>query len=248
MRLLFLGTRGEIDIRTRRHRRHSALLVGKAGMRLMIDCGADWRGRIEGIDPAAILLTHAHRDHAGGLAEGAPCPVYATADTWRLLASYPIADRRVIAPRRPFAIGRIAVEGFPVAHSLRAPAVGYRIGGGGRTFFYVPDVALIRDSRAALDGVALYVGDGASMIRPILRRRDGVPIGHAAIRTQLGWCQDAQVASAVFTHCGSEIVGGDERVLGALVRRLGKARHVTARIAYDGLSLDLAEFQGHDRL
>src|SRR5262249_3506287 len=39
--LTFLGTRGEIKIRSRRHFRHSALLVRQDEARVMIDCGAD---------------------------------------------------------------------------------------------------------------------------------------------------------------------------------------------------------------
>jgi hypothetical protein len=40
--LTFLGTRGEIDIRSRLHRRHSSLLVCAGGPLVMIDRGADW--------------------------------------------------------------------------------------------------------------------------------------------------------------------------------------------------------------
>jgi len=83
--LTFLGTRGELKIRSRRHRRHSSLLVHCGDTRMMIDCGADWLGRLRAIAPTAILLTHAHPDHAAGLAEGAPCPVYATKKTLNLL-------------------------------------------------------------------------------------------------------------------------------------------------------------------
>ena len=92
--LTFLGTRGEIEVRSRQHGRHSALLVEHNNVRIMIDCGADWLGRLHAIAPTAILLTHAHPDHAGGLAEGAPCPVYATDKTQRLLSHFPIRDRR----------------------------------------------------------------------------------------------------------------------------------------------------------
>jgi len=89
LELTFLGTRGEIEIRSRRHRRHSALLVEHKNTRIMIDCGADWLGRLHTIAPSAIVLTHAHLDHAGGLIHGAPCPVYATRETQRLLKSWP---------------------------------------------------------------------------------------------------------------------------------------------------------------
>ncbi len=40
MKLTFLGTRGEVDTRTRRHRRHASLLVEYRGGRVMVDCGS----------------------------------------------------------------------------------------------------------------------------------------------------------------------------------------------------------------
>ena len=41
-------------------------------------------------------------------------------------------------------IDTISFEAFAVEHSLRAPAVGYRIRSGRITAFYVPDLAAIR--------------------------------------------------------------------------------------------------------
>ncbi len=43
--LTFPGTRGEIEISSRFHRRHSALLVEHDEAHIMIDCGADWLDR-----------------------------------------------------------------------------------------------------------------------------------------------------------------------------------------------------------
>jgi phosphoribosyl 1,2-cyclic phosphodiesterase len=239
MRLIFVGTRGNIDKVTRAHRRHSAMLVTDGLARLLVDCGADWLGRFAALQPSAIVLTHGHPDHAAGLSAGAPYPVYATAETWPLLRRYPIARRQIVPPRTPFDLGGVVFEAFPIEHSLRAPAVGYRIAGAGRTVFYVPDVAALRDADAALRGADLYVGDGACVTRSILRRRNGVLIGHAPISTQLDWCREHGLTRALFTHCGSQIVGADGRSLGALVRRLGSERGVTARIAHDGLELNL---------
>jgi glyoxylase-like metal-dependent hydrolase (beta-lactamase superfamily II) len=62
----------------------------------MIDCGTDWLGRLDAVSPTAIVLTHAHLDHAAGLAEGAPCPVYATKQTWYLIDRFPIEDRHIL--------------------------------------------------------------------------------------------------------------------------------------------------------
>ncbi len=38
--MTFLGTRGEIDLRSRQHRHHSALMIQRGTARVMIDCGA----------------------------------------------------------------------------------------------------------------------------------------------------------------------------------------------------------------
>src|SRR5207249_11598356 len=67
MKLTFLGTRGEIEARTRRHRMHSSLLVTHRGKKVMIDCGLDWLGKFQRLHLDAIVLTHAHPDHAWGL-------------------------------------------------------------------------------------------------------------------------------------------------------------------------------------
>lgn len=118
-----------------------------------------------------------------------------------------------------------------------APAVGYRITSGGLAIFYVPDLVSIPERHEALSGIQLYVGDGASIIRPILRRREGVLIGHASVRDQLDWCRDESVSQAVITHCGSQIVKADAHTIEARVQALGRERQVQVQVAYDGLKL-----------
>ena len=120
MELTFLGTRGGIEIRSRRHRLRSALLVEQGDVRIMIDCSADWLHRLHAIAPSTIVLTHAHADHAAGLVKGAPCPVYATAATWGLLSRLPIRDRRTMPLREAVVIGGIRVSAIPVQLSMRA--------------------------------------------------------------------------------------------------------------------------------
>jgi phosphoribosyl 1,2-cyclic phosphodiesterase len=241
LELTFLGTRGELDISSRLHRRHSALLVRCGKTRIMIDCGADWLHRFQEFRPKAIFLTHAHPDHAWGLAEGAPCPVYATPQTLALLSKFPLHDRKALSPRRPEKIGGIRIETFPVIHSIRAPAVGFRISTRKNCFFYVPDLVAIVQRSKALHGVQLYIGDGATVKRPLVRRRGRQLFGHTPITTQLGWCEKEGVRRAIFTHCGSAIVGGEGQKLRALIRRLGQEHGVEARLAHDGLRVMLRD-------
>lgn len=237
MSIRFLGTRGEIEARSPRHQRHSTLLVTAGRRRVLVDWGLDWLGALEALRPRAVLLTHAHPDHAAGLRQGAPCPVYATEETWRVISRYPIGQREVLQPWTTGAVATIRFQAVPVEHSLRAPAVGFRITVGAGTLFYVPDVVDIPDLEPTLRGVQLYVGDGASPTRPIIRRRNGTPIGHASIRTQLDWCAAVGVRHAIFTHCGSQILRA-EASTAALVETMGRERGVEASLAHDGLTLD----------
>ena len=237
MELKFLGTRGEIEARMRRHRMHTSLLISHRGARVMIDCGLDWLGKLKRVDPSAIVLTHAHPDHAWGLKRGARCPVYAPEKTWQELRHYPIKERRLIKERTPTKICGITFEAFPVEHSILSPAVGYRVSAGRACIFYAPDLIFIYERSAALKGVQIYIGDGATVTRSFIRKRGRALIGHSPVRTQLTWCQKEGVPRAIITHCGSEIVTGDERGISARLRAMAAERGVEVRIAYDGMKV-----------
>jgi phosphoribosyl 1,2-cyclic phosphodiesterase len=206
----------------------------------MIDRGRDWLRMPYWLDPKALVLTHAHDDHVGGLAAGWDKPVYATTATLVRISRCALRDTHPVVPGEPFTIGAIRFIALAVEHSLKAPAVGLRVSCHGGAFFYVPDVAVLPFVTEALNGVSLYVGDGAAVTRPIIRWRDGHPIGHASIKTQLAWCREANVRRAIFTHCGTRVVGSDARWINALVRRLGQAVGVDARVAHDRMVVRLA--------
>jgi ribonuclease BN (tRNA processing enzyme) len=239
MKLTFLGTRGEIEKRTRRHRMHTSLMVSYRGADVMIDCGLDWLGKFERLHASAIVLTHAHPDHAWGLRDGALCPVHAPQKVWETLERCRVEDPRLIEERTPTKICGITFEAFPVEHSIIAPAVGYRVSAGRARVFYAPDLVFIHERTAALKNVQIYIGDGATVTQSFIRRRGKTLIGHSRVRTQLIWCEKEGVPLAIITHCGSEIVTGDERKLSAKLQTMVAERGIEVRIAYDGMKLTL---------
>jgi ribonuclease BN (tRNA processing enzyme) len=239
MKLTFLGTRGNIEVRNPLHRMHTSLMVAYYRKKVMLDCGEDWLGNLDGLHPHAIVLTHGHPDHAFGLKEGAPCPVYATQITWEEIDDYSIEARHTIKPRSPFKVEGLRFEAFPIDHSTRAPAVGYRITAGEVTVFYMPDGVYIHERAQALADAKVYIGDGATVTRSMVRKSNDTLIGHTPIRTQLTWCQKESVPQMIVTHCGSQIVKGDERKVGAEIRALAQERDVAVQIAHDGMEMVL---------
>ncbi|MBD3426419.1 MAG: MBL fold metallo-hydrolase [Candidatus Omnitrophica bacterium] len=241
MKIRFLGTRGYIKPRSSSHKMHSCMMVSYYTTRLLVDCGEDWLGRVEELSPDAIVLTHAHPDHAWGLKRCAPCPVHATAETWEEIKDFDVAEnnRRKISPGRKKTIGRLSVKAFTVEHSTRCPAVGYRIEAGDSKIFYAPDLVYIHDREKALKGIDLYIGDGATLKSPMVRKRGNRLIGHVPVRTQLTWCAKENVPRAAITHCGSGIVKADPRKLANDLRKMADERGVEAFIAKDGMELVL---------
>lgn len=239
IKLTFLGTRGNTKVRSAAHRMHSSLLVRAGSKRIMIDCGGDWLGRLGTIAPDAILITHAHSDHSLGLKDGAPCPVYATAESWRCLERMPVEHRELVGPGTAFAIGPLEFVAVPVIHSPVAPAVAYRVKPGGASFFYVPDVFELPDSLEVLSGIDLYIGDGARLEHPIKRGQGSRVFGHASVREQMSWCAQAGISRAVFTHCGTPIIRAGEIEAANALNALARQFAIEANFARDGQEICL---------
>ncbi len=252
MKIKFLGTRGGIIARSKLHHRHSSTLISSERTRILIDCGSDWLGHLDEIKPKpqAIFITHAHPDHVGGLANGCPWPVFASKETWELIKHYPIPEeqRFICNHRKKIRFGNMIIEPFKVEHSLRAPAMGYRITAEQKNIFYVSDLVKIINEKQALSNVDLYIGDGAIVTRRMLVRHKGhTLVGHSPIEAQLAWCQKYHIPRAIFTHCGSEITKhqtadtndpGTKKLLDK-IKLLGKENGIRVQIAMDGKTIVL---------
>jgi phosphoribosyl 1,2-cyclic phosphodiesterase len=239
MKLTFLGTRALTEKGSPHHHFNSALLIREGKTNLLVDCGSDWCGSIQELRPQAIILTHAHPDHADGLKDGAPCPVYATQETWERLEAYPVGEKYLILPETPIHIGELTVAAIPLHHSERAPSVGFRLSSARISVFYSSDVALLPEPSRTLRHVHLYVGDGSSYRLSLLRKGEDGPLGHASMETQLQWCAAAKVPRVVFTHCGEELISPRGRNIEKEIQMLGEKLGVETLIAWDGMEINL---------
>lgn len=213
---------------------HSAVLLTCAGKRLLLDAGSTWTGRLNALRPDWVAITHAHPDHAFALEEGTDVPVYVSAESYELLKHYPVKRFRVFAAGDELRLGPFRVRPYDVVHSIRAPAVGFRVRAGSTSVVYNPDIISIVHERSVLTGVDVYIGDGASLTRPIIRRRGEALFGHTTVRAQLNWCKRYGIRRAYIVHCGKELVQMPPALLQVRVDELAGPA-LQAAVAHDGM-------------
>ena len=155
-------------------RLRTSAIVRYQGVRLLIDCGPDFRTQMlrasdDNLD--AVLLTHIHFDHVAGLDDlraycfERPFPLYARADVLENLHQripYCFADNPYpgvaqfeehVIDDRPFLVEGVRVEPIPVMH-YKLPIIGFRIG----PLAYITDAKTIADDVVdSLKGVPLLV-------------------------------------------------------------------------------------------
>lgn len=111
----------------------NGLVVEAGRTRVLMDCGFTLQEtvrRLERVDLAprdltAVVVTHEHDDHLGGVARFAKrhaIPVYLTRGTAQWLPEdFPAVLVRIIDPHTPFMVDDLRVEPFPVPHDAREP-------------------------------------------------------------------------------------------------------------------------------
>ena len=228
MKLTFLGTGTSVGVPTigctcrvcsstdpHDKRLRASVLVESGDTRVLVDCGPDFRQQMLGrefkkID--AVLLTHEHYDHVGGIDDLRPfctfgeVDVYADRNTVGDLrrripycfgeSKYPGVPKinlSVVEPHRPFSIGSIDVLPIQVMHG-KLPILGYRFG----DLVYITDMKTIRkEEMEYLKGVKILIVNAL--------RFSPEHHSHMTVNEAMEFIRMVSPEKTYFTHMGHDI-------------------------------------------
>ncbi len=224
------------DMRDKRLRCSGLIEVN--GQRILIDCGPDFREQMIRLNDFrvidAVLITHEHYDHVGGLDDLRPfcvfgdMTVYAehyTAERLRQRIPYCFAEQlypgvprielKELTALQPFTVGSVEIMPIRVFHA-KMPILGYRIG----------KMAWITDMLELPDVSLEQLKDLDVLVLNALRREPH--ISHQTLEQALSTAKRVGARQTYLIHMSHQM---------GLHSEVSKILPDTISLAYDGLSI-----------
>jgi phosphoribosyl 1,2-cyclic phosphate phosphodiesterase len=225
----------------RDNRTRCSSLIESDTTRILIDCGPDFREqmlrlkRFEKID--AVLLTHIHYDHVGGIDDLRPfcqfgdIDIFAdkkTADGLTHTIPYCFAEHKypgvpeihmkIIEPHLSFFVGDFKVTPIRVMHG-KLPIIGYRIN----------NIAYITDMKTIDDDELVYIEGVDTLIVNALRHNDyPAHPTHQSVEDAISFARKVKAKRTYLVHMSHHI---------GLHKDVDQHLPENIRLAYDGMKL-----------
>ena len=228
MRLTFLGTGTSCGVPVigcqckvcqstdpKDKRTRCSVLVETDETRLLIDCGPDFRQQIlpqpfRKID--AILITHAHYDHMGGMDDIRPYCQFGEINVYADIGLHEIKPHEVLK------FGDLEVIPFEVMHG-KLPILAYRVGG----LAYITDMKTIDEREMA------YLKDVEVLVVNALRF-DKPHHSHQLVDDAIAFAQRVGARQTYLIHSCHDI---------GLHEEVNKKLPVGIQLAYDGQIVEI---------
>lgn len=226
----------------------TCILVDADDYRFLIDCGATSLVALKraGVDPGsidAVLLTHFHGDHCGGVPYLILDGQFAKRERALVIAGPPGVRDRMTAVfeaalptssrteqrfgvtyvelgQRPMTVGPLEVVALPVAHLPETVPHGLRVSASGRVVAYTGDTDWCDALPRLADGADLFIAEAYSFEKRIPQ--------HLSHATLLAHRDELRAKRVVLTHAGAE--------------KLRRASELEWQLAEDGTEIDLVAF------